>query len=169
MGERVNNPVGVYITVNVPEWVFDPVSGDLVPAASTTIATSTLDNFKVECPDDVIAGSLCKVAVGLFIPKASSIQALQASFNSMMTKAPFSFFTQSKTVLDAFRVGTEATGGTLELTLYGSQIDILSASTTNNIGVSTEVIDFLKGVMIVGLWLMLAWYLYWRIASIFGV
>lgn len=168
-GERINNPVSVYITVNVPEWAFDPVTGDLVPAASTTIATSTLTNFKIDCPDDLLVGSLCKLAVGLFVPQASAIQGLQASFYGLMNKAPFSFFTQSKTVLDAFRTGSAQTGGSLALTLYGSEIQVVSSSTASSLGVDSGMIDFLKGIMIVGLWLMLAWYLYWRIASIFGV
>lgn len=168
-GQKIINPVSVFIVIDAEPWVFDPVTGDLVPVSSTTIATSTLTNFKVECPDDVLVGSLCKLAVGLFIPNASSIQGLQASFYGLMGKAPFSFFTQSKTVLDAFRVGSAATGGTLSLTLYGSEVDILSATTSASVGVDSDVINLLKGVMIVGLWLMLAWYLYWRIASIFGV
>jgi len=168
-GERVNNLVSVYITVNVPQWAFDPVTGDLVPAASTTIATSTLTNFKVDCPDDLLVGSLCKLAVGLFIPKASSIQGIQAAFYGLMGKAPFSFFTQSKTVLEAFRVGSAQTGGSLSLTLYGSEVQVVSSSTASALGVDSGMIDFLKGIMVVGLWLMLAWYLYWRIASIFGV
>jgi len=168
-GNEIINPVSVYITVNVPEWVFDPVTGDLVPAASTTIATSTLTNFKIDCPDDVLVGSLCKLAVGLFIPKATSIQGIQGAFNGVMAKAPFSFFTQSKTVLDAFKVGSAQTGGSLALTLYGSEIQVVSSSTASALGVDNGMIDFLKGIMVVGLWLMLAWYLYWRIASIFGV
>lgn len=168
-GIKTLNPVSVYIVINAEPWVFDPVTGDLVPISSTTIATSTLTEFKVDCPDDVLVGSLCKLVVGMFIPSTSAIQSLQASFYGLMAKAPFSFFTQSKTVLEAFRVGTAATGGSLSLTLYGSEVDILSASTSANIGVDSGVIDLLKGVMIVGLWLLLAWYLYWRIASIFGV
>lgn len=168
-GNKIINPVSVFITVNVPAWVFDPVTGDLVPEASTTIATSTLTNFKIDCPDDVLVGSLCKLAVGMFIPSTSAIQGLQASFYSLMDKAPFSFFTQSKTVLDAFRTGSAQTGGSLALTLYGSEIEVVSSTTASSLGVDSGMIDFLKGIMIVGLWLMLAWYLYWRIASIFGV
>lgn len=168
-GVKNVNPVTVFITVNVPAWVFDPVTGDLVPEASTTIATSTLTNFNIECPDDLLVGSLCKFAVGFFVPSPASIQGLQASFYGLMNKAPFSFFTQSKTLLEAFRTGTAATGGSLTLSLYGSSIPIISSTTADNVGVDSSTIDLLKGVMIVGLWLMLAWYLYWRIASIFGV
>jgi len=168
-GQKIVNPVTVFIVVNAEPWVFDPVTGDLVPVSSTTIATSTLTNFKVDCPDDVLVGSLCKLAVGLFIPKTSSIQGLQASFYGVMGKAPFSFFTQSKTILDAFRVGTASSGGALTLSLYGNSVQVVSSSTASQIGVDSGMIDFLKGIMIVGLWLMLAWYLYWRIASIFGV
>jgi len=168
-GVKTVNPVSVYITVNTEPWVFDPVTGDLVPVSSTTIATSTLTNFKVDCPDDLLVGSLCKLAVGLFIPKASSIQGIQAAFSGVMAKAPFSFFTQSKTILDAFRLGEATTGGALDLTLYGNEITVLSQTTGDAIGIDSGMIDLAKGVMIVGLWLLLAWYLYWRIASIFGV
>jgi hypothetical protein len=168
-GERIDNPVSVYITVNVEEWVYDPVTGDLVPEASTTIATSTLTNFKIECPDDLLVGSLCKLAVGLFIPKVSSIQGMQTSFGNLMSKAPFSFFTQSKTILEAFRVGAASSGGTFSLNLYGSSVPIVSAENATGIGLTSDIINFFKMIMTVGLWLMLAWYLYWRIASIFGV
>lgn len=168
-GNRIDNPVAVYIVVNAPEYTFDPVTGDLVPIASTTIATSTLTNFKVDCPDDALVGSLCKLAVGLFIPKGTSIQGIQVSFNGLMSKAPFSFFTQSKTVLDAFRVGTASSGGTFSLVLYGQTVPIVSSTTASSVGLNTDTINFFKLIMTVGLWLMLAWYLYWRIASIFGV
>jgi len=168
-GNEVANPVSVYIVVNAPVYVFDPITGNLVPEASTTIATSTLVAFNLDCPDDALVGSLCKLAVGLLIPKVSSIQGMQTSFYGLMGKAPFSFFTQSKTLLDAFRVGTLQTGGALTLNLYGNSIDVISTTTASSIGVDETTINFIKGIMVVALWLMLAWYLYWRIASIFGV
>lgn len=168
-GSTINNPVSLYISINAPTWSFDPVTGDLVPTASTTIATSSLTYLKVECPDDLLVGSLCKLAVGMFIPSTAAIQNVQASFYSLMNKAPFSFFTQSKTILDAFRIGTASSGGTFSLTLYGSSVPIVSSTTASNIGLGSSTIDFFKSIMTVGLWLMLAWYLYWRIASIFGV
>jgi len=168
-GVTINNPVSLYITINAPTWSFDPVTGDLVPTASTTIATSSLTYLKVECPDDLLVGSLCKLAVGMFIPSTAAIQTVQASFYGLMTKAPFSFFTQSKTILDAFRIGTASSGGSFSLTLYGSSVPIVSSTTASGIGLDSGTIDFFKSIMTVGLWLMLAWYLYWRIASIFGV
>lgn len=168
-GNRINNTVSVFIVINAEEWVFDPVTGDLVPISSSTIATSSLDRLNITCPDDLLVGSLCKLAVGLFIPKLSSIQAIQGSFSALMNKAPFSFFTQSKTVLDAFRTGTASSGGSFSLTLYGSEVPIVSSENAAGIGLTQDIIDFFKSIMVVGLWLMLAWYLYWRIASIFGV
>lgn len=168
-GNRINNPTSLLFTVNSPEWVFDPVTGNLVLQSTTTIATSTLDAFNVDCPTGFIIGDLCKFAVGFFIPNASSIQALQASFNGMMAKAPFSFFTQSKTILDAFRTSEVSAGGSFSLTLYGENVPIVSTTTAASVGLNSDIIDFFKSIMIVALWLMLAWYLYWRIASIFGV
>lgn len=166
----VNNPVSLLITVNVPTWTFDPVTGDLVPSASTTVATSSLLDFKVECDTgSIITDGACKLITAFFVPKASTIQNVQVAFNSVMQKAPFSFFTQSKTVLDAFRLGTASSGGTFSLTFYGETIPIVSSTTATNVGLTSDIIDFFKMIMTVGLWLMLAWYLYWRIASIFGV
>jgi len=169
VAKNVPNPVSLLITINAPAWVFDPVTGDLVPQASTTVATSTLLAFHVDCPDSVLVGSLCKLAVAFFIPSAASIQGVQASFSSLMSKAPFSFFTQSGTILQSFRTGSSATGGTFSLTLYGTTTPIVSSSTAAAVGLGGSEIDILKSIMRVGLWLLLAWYLYWRIASIFGV
>lgn len=167
--QRVDNPTTLSIIINVPSWVFDPVTGDLVPAASTTIATSTLLAFKVDCPDDIIIGSVCKLLVGFFVPSLASIQGVQGSFANLMTKAPFSFFVQSKAILDGFRITDNALGGSFSLNLYGSDIDIVSSSTAASVGLDSGALTFFKLIMTVGLWLMLAWYLYWRIASIFGV
>jgi len=168
-GNKIINPTTLSIIINTPTWEYDPVTGDLVPSASTTIATSTLLAFKVDCPDDLIIGGLCKLVVGFFVPSPAAIQGISISFNNLMSKAPFSFFTQSKQLLDAFRTGASATGGSFNLTLYGSDIEIVGTTTANAIGVGSSPLALLKSVMTMGLWILLAWYLYWRIASIFGV
>jgi len=167
--QDINNTVSLYIAINAPAYAYDPVTGDLIPAASTTISTSTLENFKVTCPDDFLMGNICKLAVGLFIPKVSSMQALQGSFGLLMEQSPFNFFTQSKQILDALRTGDDSTGGSFAVTLYGDTYDVVSTTTAANIGLDENQLDTLKRLMIAGLWILFAWYLYWRIASIFGV
>lgn len=165
------NPTVLRIPINVPNWQPDPVTGNLINTASTTIATSTLNMFRVDCPDSFIVGDLCKVIVGFVIPNYASIQNLQSSFSNLLTKAPFSFFTESKLVMEAVRTGVS--GGsqysTLSLTFFGVTSDVISTSTLESIGVGTTEINFFKSLMVVGMWILLAWYLYWRIASIFGV
>lgn len=167
--QRIENPVSLSIIINVPTWSFDPVTGDLVPTASTTIATSTLTYFKVECPEDIIIGGLCKMAVGFLIPNVGAIQGVQASFYNLMAKAPFSFFTESKAVLDSFRTTGASTGGSLTLNIFGEEVSVISTTTAATIGLDENELDGLKDIMAILMWMMLAWYLYWRIASIFGV
>lgn len=166
---EVDNPTVQQILVDNQQWTIDPVTGAFSPPSTTTIATSTLDNFKITCPDDVITGSFCKLVVGLFVPNGSSINGVKNAFNNLLQKAPFSFFLQSKSILDSFRIGSATTGGAFSLTVYGQTVPIVSQTTASAVGLTTDTINILKGVMVVGLWLMLAWYLYWRVASIFGV
>jgi len=84
-----------------------------------------------------------------------------------MSKAPFSFFTQTKGVLESFKPGSSSNGGTLSLTLYGSNVPVLATSTASAIGLGSTQIDFLKFIMTVGLWIALAWFIYWRIGGMF--
>jgi len=168
-GVKINNTVGLFILINTPVWTTDPVTGDFVPQASTTIATSTLDNYKLTCPDDLLVGGICKLALGLFFPKTTSIQGVQASFNALMTKAPFSFFTQSKAVLDAFKTVGEGTPATYSVTYNDVTSPFISPEILATIGLNEERLDYIKFVIRVALWILLAWYFYTRIASIFGV
>lgn len=163
---EVDNPTIQQIVVDVPQWTVSP-DGQFTQNPATT-STTTLPNLTLDCGTGFVS-SVCNLIARLVIPSATSIGSVQASFQALISKAPFSFFTESKTILGAFKTGTASTGGTFALNLYGESVPIISTTTAAAIGMGSTQLDFLKFLMTVGLWLLLAWYLYWRIASIFGV
>jgi len=163
---EVDNPTMQNILIDVEEWSVDETGGFTQNPATTS--TTTLPSLTLDCGDG-FAGSICNLAARLFVPNPSSIGGVQGAWNGMMSKAPFSFFTESKRVLDAFRTGGASNGGTLSLTLYGESVPVISSTTASTIGLGSTQINFIKFLIEVGLWVLLAWYLYWRIASIFGV
>lgn len=169
-GHRVYNTTMGTILVNyVPPNITVGSNGQFVFNGTTTVATSTYEALHIDCGSTFLVADICKLAVSFVIPDASAVQGVKDSFNAILVKAPFSFFTDSKKLLDAFQTGTAATGGTFALTLYGANVPVISTTTANSIGLSSSVINTLKDLETIGLWILLAWYLYWRIASIFGV
>lgn len=169
-GRRVYNNTNATILINyVPPNITIGNDGQFHFNGTTTVATSTLDALHIDCGDTFIVASICKLAVSFIIPDPSAVQGVKDNFSLILTKAPFSFFTDSKKLLDAFQTGTAATGGTFALTFYGQSAPIVSTTTAASIGLGTTPINTLKDLEIIGLWILLAWYLYWRIASIFGV
>jgi len=134
--------------------------------ATTTVATSSLDALHIDCGDTIIVSSLCKIAVSFVIPDPSSIQGVKSSWNALLTKAPFSFFTESKNVLGAFASTTASSGGTLALNFYGQNAPLISTSTANSIGLGSSTIEALKFLITVGLWILMAWFIYWRIGGL---
>lgn len=163
---EVDNPTVQQILVDVEEWTITP-GGQFVNNQSTT-STSTLSSLTLDCSELGWASSVCNLVATIFIPRPTSIQLVQSSWSSVLNKAPFSFFTESKRVLDSFK-GTNSSGGTLSLSFYGETADIISTTTAAAVGFTSTSLTFVKTLIAVGLWLLLAWYLYWRIASIFGV
>jgi hypothetical protein len=160
------------IQVNNPQYVVGSDGNFSSPAVIT--ATSTLSGFNIDCgtgDDSFLSGIIvgfCNVAVNLFVPSASSIQSIQSSFNNVTTKSPFNFFTESHAVLGALN-GTVGVQQSLAVNLFGKNMDVISTSTASSIGLNSTLIDYLKFLMTTGLWILFAWFLYWRIASIFGV
>jgi len=169
-GRRVYNTTQGTLLINyTPPNITVGNDGQFHFNGTTTVATSTLEALHFDCGDTVIVSSICKLAIAFVIPDPSAIQAVKTNFSAILVKAPFSFFTDSKTLLDAFQLGTASSGGTFSLTFYGQSAPIISTSTASSIGLSSTPINALKALETIGLWLLLAWYLYWRIASIFGV
>jgi hypothetical protein len=162
----VDNPTGQQIVVDVEEWTVNDQGQFTLNTATTS--TTTLSNLTLDCGEG-FAGSICNLVARIFIPTPSGIGLIQSAFGTLMTKAPFSFFVESKNILNSFRTKSTSSGGSFNLTLYGESVPIISTTTATSIGLGTSSIDFLKFLMAVGLWILLAWYLYWRIASIFGV
>jgi len=163
---EIDNPEAQTILVDVEQWTVDEF-GQFSQNPATT-SSSTISNVSLDCGEG-FTGSVCNLAARLFIPSATAIGGIRVAFNELIMKAPFSFFTESKNILDAVKTGSASTGGTLSLNFYGQSVDILSTTSAASVGVQSSQINFLKFLMEVGLWILLAWYLYWRIASIFGV
>lgn len=164
----VDNPTIQQISVNLTGWTTNP-DGSFTQNPATT-STTTLGNLTLDCGTG-FTGSICNLVAHLVIPQATSLQLVQGAFNQITNKAPFSFFTDARNVLGAFNVSssTGATGGTFALSLYGESVPIISTTTAAGIGLGDTSINALKFIISWGLWILLAWYLYWRIASIFGV
>lgn len=135
---------------------------------NATTSTSTLSELTLNCGDGFI-GSVCNLFETIIIPSPSSIGQVQNSWNGVLQNLPFSLFTEARNLLLAFQTGSAETGGNFSLELYGETVPIVSTSTAASVGLDSGAIDFLKFMMTIGLWILLAWYLYWRIASIFGV
>lgn len=163
---ETDNPTIQNVLIDVPQWSVNP-DGSFTGNPATT-STTTLSNLNLDCGTG-FAGSICNLVARIFIPSNASIAGLQSSFNNLLLKAPFSFFTESHDVLESFWYDGNSYGGTLSLELYGSDVDILSASSSAAIGFSSTELDFFKSIVNAALYFFLAWYLYWRIASIFGV
>jgi len=153
------------INVDMEEWTITD-SGQFTQNNATN-STSTLGNLTLDCGDG-FTSSVCNLVARIMIPSATSIGGVQSSFQSIMAKAPFSFFTESHKVLSAFKTSGSTTGGSLSLTLYGAEADIISSEGAAAVGLGTTQINFIKFLIEVGLWILLAWFLYWRIASMFG-
>jgi len=162
---EVDNPTIQQIVVDVPEWTISPDGGFSQNPATTS--TTTLPNLTLDCGTGFVS-SICNLVARLVVPSATSIGLVQAQWSTVLSKAPFSFFTESRAVLDAVRVSS-GDQQTLNLNLFNTTIPVITSSTTAAIGLDTTQINFLKFLMIVGLWILFAWFLYWRIASIFGV
>lgn len=169
-GKRVwNNTIGTILINYVPPNITVGSDGQFHFNGTTTVATSTYQALHIDCGSTLFVSDICKLAVAFVVPDPSAIQQVKEVFNAMLTKAPFSFFTDSKKLLDAFQLGSASTGGTFALTLYGQSVPIISTTTASSIGLSSTPINVLKDLETIGLWILLAWYLYWRVASIFGV
>lgn len=165
---EVDNPTLQSIAVNTPQWTVNP-DGSFTQNPATT-STTTLPNLSLDCGTGFV-GSICNLVAKLIVPSTTGIGAIQSSFSAMTQKAPFSFFTQAHTTLQGFQISssTGSTGGTFALQLYGQSIPIISTTTANGIGIGSTQLSFVKFLIATGLWILFAWFLYWRIASIFGV
>lgn len=169
-GKRVYNTTIATVLINyVPPNIVVGNDGQFHFNGTTTVATSTYEALHFDCGSTFVVADICKLAIAFVVPDPSAIQGVKDNFNAILLKAPFSFFTDSKKLLDAFQLGTASSGGTFSLTLYGANVPIISTTTAASIGLDSSVITTLKNLITIGLWVLLAWYLYWRIASIFGV
>lgn len=166
-GRKVyNNTVATILINYVPPNITVGNDGQFHFNGTTTVATSTLDALHIDCGDTLLVSSLCKIAVSFVVPDPSSIQGIKDNWNALLTKAPFSFFTESKNVLGAFASTSNSTGGSLALNLYGQNAPIVSTTTANTIGFGSTAIDALKFLTKAALWIFLAWFIYWRIGGI---
>lgn len=154
------------ILIDVPGVEVDP-NGEF-NFNNATSSTSTVSELTLNCSDGFV-GSICNLIEAIVIPSPLSIAQVQNSWNGVLQNLPFSLFTEARNVLLAFQTGSAETGGTFALELYGETVPIVSTSTASAVGLDAGAIDFLKFMMTIGLWILLAWYLYWRVASIFGV
>jgi len=75
---------------------FDVVtySGGYTPFP-TPDATTTLPELTLECSDDLITGSVCKVFGYLFVPSASTLDKFSNLWQSVKTKRPFGYVTKT--------------------------------------------------------------------------
>lgn len=156
------------ILVGVTQWTVD-ANGVFAQNQATT-STTTIPNLNIDCGSG-FSGSVCNLAATLLIPSGSAVSGLENAWGLMLTHSPFNFFTDSRNLLIAFAAGstTAANGGTFSLNLYGKDIPIISTTTAATVGVGSTQLSFLKFLTATGLWVLVAWYIYWRIASIFGV
>lgn len=161
-----NNTFATILIDYIPPNITVGANGQFQFNGTTTVSTSTLDALRIDCGDIILVSSMCKILVSFVIPDPSAIQGVRESWNALLTKAPFSFFIESKSVLGAFASTTTSTGGTLSLNFYGQEAPIISTSTASSIGLGTTPINALKFLITIGLWIMMAWFLYWRIGGI---
>jgi len=160
----VDNPSIQQISIDNPLWSVDPNTGRFIENSATT-STSTVSGLTLNCGTG-FAGSVCNLVANLMIPKPGSLSMISSANSNLMSKAPFSFFVQAKTVLDSLQIVSAAEPASLALTLFGAETDVISTSTANSVGLNSTVINGLKLLMSIGLWLLLAWYLYWRIPKL---
>jgi len=129
---EVDNPSIQQISVDNPNWDVDPTTGRFSQNTSTT-STTTAANLSLDCGTG-FAGSVCNLVAKLVIPSPGSLSSVKSNFAAVLAKAPFSFFTQSKAVLDSFKPTGATTGGTFSLNLYNSDIAIISTTTAALVG-----------------------------------
>jgi len=138
-----------------------------LPGITSTTSTTTLNNLSLDCGAG-FAGSICNAAALLIIPSAASIQAVQSAFSLVLSKAPFSFMVETRNALAAFNTSSSSAAvGTLSLHFYSQNVPIISSTTAASVGLTSSMIDFLKTLEIAGLWILLAWFVYWRVATTF--
>lgn len=164
-GWETDNTTIQQIAINLTDWTVNP-DGSFTQNPATT-STTTLPNLSLDCGTG-FAGSICNLAAKLLLPDASSIQNVQSTWALLMNDAPFSFFTQSKALLGALK-GTVGAQQTLSVTFFGRTTQIISASTTASIGFGEASLAFAKFIMTAGLWIMFAWFIYWRVGTIFHI
>jgi len=160
----VDNPTIQQVAVNLTNWTLNP-DGSFTQNPATT-STTTLPNLSLDCGGG-FAGSICNAVAKLIIPSNNSISLVQGGFSAILSKAPFSFMAETKNMIAAFNPSNAAAGGYLALTVFGDTIPIISTTTANMIGLNSTVLDAMKLLESAGIWLMLAWFIYWRVAETF--
>lgn len=162
---EIDNPTIQQILVDVEDWTISP-DGQFTQNSATT-STTTLSNLTLDCGTG-FTSSVCNLIARVLIPSPASIGLVQSQWSAVLSKAPFSFFTESKNILDAVR-GSVGVQQSLSLTLFGQSIDVISTTTAASVGLDTTQINAMKFLMEIGLFILFAWFVYWRVASIFGV
>lgn len=75
---------------------FDVVtySGGFTPFP-TPDATTTIPELTLECSDDLVSGSICKVAGYLFVPSADTLNKFSGLWENIKNKRPFGYVTKT--------------------------------------------------------------------------
>jgi hypothetical protein len=163
---EIDNPFMQNILVDVTDWTISP-DGQFSQNPATT-STTTLSNLNLDCGDG-FAGSICNLVARVFIPSSTSIGLIQTSFNNVVTRAPFSFFTQAHTLLSSLRLQGTPAPASFSFIWQGDTFPVVSTTTAAAIGLTSSQLAFLKFIEGTALWILFAWFVYWRIASILGV
>lgn len=133
-----------------------------------TSSTSTLAELTLECDGPFFSRSICNLAVLLFVPSQNSINQLLGSLDQITTKQPFSAFNEFRTGWNTATKNPTTTSTFLNLDLYGEDIEVVSTTTLNTIlGDNGTTLNFLKGLVTIGLWIFLGWFLFTRVKNLF--
>jgi len=135
---------------------------------SGTSSTSTLSELTLECSGAFFSRSVCNLAVLLFIPSPNAMNQLLISLDTVQSKQPFSAFAEFRQAWTTATKNPTTTPTFLNLDLYGEDIEVVSTSTLNSVlGDNGVTLDFLKGLVVIGLWIFLGWFLFTRVKNLF--
>lgn len=160
---QVDNPTGQSIGVDYTALTINP-DGTITWDFGSTTSTTTETGLTTTCNIFGFFSPLCNLFFYLFIPKQNPVSYFNSMFSVVAAVPPVSSLVEAKELLDSVfrnRSGEFADTG-LVLQFYGVDTSVISASSSNMVGLGPTQRTFMRNIISAGLWVLLATFLFWR-------
>jgi len=171
-GSIIDERSPYFFTVLTPPYTpYEPgTGGEFGPTPAGTSSTSTLSALTLECDpnEGFFYRSVCNLGVLLFVPSQNSVNQLLLSLDGLTKKQPFSAFNEFREGWNEATKNPNIAYSSVSLNLYGEDIDVVSTTTLNGVlGDNGTTLNFFKGLLTIGLWIFLGWFLFNRVVRLF--